>query len=237
MTSTIGSTLTTNAQLHRENTDLKRENELANQVRNKVQALQSENSHLRKLLALPDQPKIKSVAAEILYAARDIFTQKIIAGKGARQNILPGQAVVDNIGLIGQVTRVHWLSSEINLITDKGHMVPIQIARNGLRGVVFGTGQKNSMELRFLPINTDIQNGDMLVTSGIGGNYPTGLPVATVTTIERNDAFAFAKILCAPAAGTNHYKQVLILSFAHQTSTNALKAQPQNKKMKAADEN
>jgi rod shape-determining protein MreC len=228
--SNIGNTFATNAQLRRENTDLKQENELTSQIDKQAQALQAENSHLRELLALQRQPEIKSIAAEILYTARDVFTQKVVVDKGSSQGILPGQAVVDNIGLIGQVTRVHWLSSEISLITDKEQVVPVQVVRTGLRGVLFGTGQKDFLELRFLPINTDIQNGDTLVTSGVDGSYPMGLPVAIVATVERNAAYAFARILCAPAAGVNHHKQVLMLSFAQQTPANTLEAESKSKK-------
>ncbi len=230
VSSSINAAVETHAQLRRENTELKEENALTSQITQQAQALQSENSRLRELLKLQGQSPIKSTAAEILYTARDVFTQKIVVGKGSHQGILPGQAVVDNIGLIGQVNRVHWLSSEINLISDKDQVVPVQVVRTGLRGVLFGTGQKDFMELRFQPANIDIQSGDMLVTSGIDGNYPMGLPVALVRTIERNAAYAFARILCAPAAGVNHYSQVLILSFVRETPPNTLEADSKSKK-------
>jgi rod shape-determining protein MreC len=104
------------------------------------------------------------------------------------------------------------LSSEITLITDKGQAVPVEIARNGLRAIAFGHGQDNVLELAFMPVNMDVQNGDQLVTSGIDGTYPRGVPVAVVKKIERNAGDAFAKITCTPSAGMDRYRSLLIIS-------------------------
>ena len=105
-----------------------------------------------------------------------------------------GFAVVDESGVVGQVTRVFPWASEVTLVTDKEQAVPIQAVRSGLRGVTFGIGYDGTLELRFMPVNADIQNGDLLVTSGIDGTYPAGLPVRGRVQVERNAAYAFARI-------------------------------------------
>jgi rod shape-determining protein MreC len=119
--------------------------------------------------------------------------------------------VIDESGVIGQVTRTHTLSSEVTLLTDKDQAIPVQVVRNGLRAVAFGSGASGMLELRFMAANAEIQNGDRLVTSGIDGTYPAGLPVATVARIERDAAYAFARIVCQPAAGVDSGRYVLVL--------------------------
>jgi rod shape-determining protein MreC len=123
-----------------------------------------------------------------------------------------GQPVVDAAGLVGQVTRVYPWASQVTLITDKDMTVPVQVMRSGVRGVLFGVGSDGTLELRFMPFSADIQTGDKLITSGIDGTYPAGLPVATVHEVERNAAFMFARISARPAAGVNRYRQVLVLN-------------------------
>jgi rod shape-determining protein MreC len=176
------------------------------------QALAAENEQLRKLLGMRQRIPREFRAADILYAPRDPFTRRVVIDKGTQDGVQAGLAVVDRTGVVGQITRVFPWAAEVTLITDKEHAVPIQVVRSGLRGVTFGVGYDGTLELRFMPVNADIQNGDLLVTSGIDGTYPPGLPVAAVTAIERNAAYAFARITCAPAAGVNSYGQVLIVS-------------------------
>ncbi len=174
-------------------------------------SLLTENVHLRELLDARERTQIHSTLAEILYAARDPFTRKIIIDKGFQQDIRSGQPVIDHIGVIGQVTRVYPWLSEVTLITDKGQVVPVQNMRNGLRSILTGTGADGVLELKFIPLNADFKNGDQLVTSGIDGVYPPGLPVAEVTDVERNSAYLFARIRCKPLAGVNNYGQVLVV--------------------------
>ena len=176
------------------------------------QALAAENAQLRKLLEVQPRFEGGAMTAEVLYGGRDPFSRKIILDRGGQHGIKAGQVVVDDAGVIGQVTRAHSWVSEVTLVTDKDHAVPVQIARSGLRAIVFGHGRDGGLELRFMPVNADIQNGDLLVTSGIDGIYPPGLPVATVTRIERNAAEPFARISCIPAAGVERSRQVLILA-------------------------
>jgi rod shape-determining protein MreC len=206
-----GDFFSTHSALRAENERLTRQNiEDAVKVQ-QFASLQAENTHLRELLNARGQVQIKSTLAEVLYAARDPFTRKVIVDKGLQHDVVSGQPVIDNLGVMGQVTRVYPWLSEITLITDKGQIVPVQNLRNGLRAVLAGNGSDDTLELRFIPLNADFQNGDRLVTSGIDGVYPTGLPVAEITNVERNAAYLFARISCKPIAGVSNYGQVLIV--------------------------
>ncbi len=176
-------------------------------------ALRSENEHLRKLLETTPRNKSKAIMAEILSVPRDPFNLKIMLDKGFQNGIQSGQVVVDDLGVVGQITRSYPWHSEVTLITDKDHSVPVQVLRNGLRSVASGTGKYRTLELHYMANNIDIESGDVLVTSGIDGVYPSGLPVALVSKIKRNNAsHAFAQIACTPIAGVDRNKQVLILS-------------------------
>ena len=183
----------------------------------RLNALETENRHLRHLLGavntIESKTTAKAVMAEILYTPRDPFSHKITINKGTLHHISAGQVVIDNKGIIGQITQVYPLSAEVTLITDKDHSVPIQIVRNNIRTVISGTGKNNEIELRYLSVNTDIRIGDLLATSGIGGVYPRGLPVATVKEIKRHPADHFAQITGTPIAGVDRNRQVLILSL------------------------
>ena len=171
--------------------------------------------------------------AEILRIPRDPFNRKVMLDKGNQSGIQPGQVVVDDTGVVGQITRSYPWVSEVTLITDKDHSVPVQVVRNGLRSVVSGTGKDDSLELRYMAGNTDIQEGDSLVTSGIDGVYPPGLPVAVVSKIERNSTYVFARVTCTPVAGVANHRQLLILSMlppAPEVPAEAMEMKPNNKK-------
>jgi len=176
-----------------------------------MNGLKAENAHLRELLGARQRFAFPVTTAEVLYAARDPFSRKLIVDKGSQGDVRDGQAVVDDRGVVGQVTRVYPWLSEITLITDKGHLIPVQNLRNGLRAVLAGTGTDTELDLRFIPLNADFQNGDPLVTSGIDGVYPHGLPVAEVARVERNATQLFARITCTPSAGVANHTHVLIV--------------------------
>jgi rod shape-determining protein MreC len=212
----VGEFFVTQSQLQRENEQLRRQELLNTGAMQVGKSLESENQHLRQLLGLRERLPREFIAAEILYSHRDPFTRRVVIDKGFQQGVKPGQAVVDEAGVVGQVTRVFAWVSEVTLVTDKEQAVPIQSVRSGLRGVTFGIGYDGTLELRFMPVNADIQNGDLLVTSGIDGTYPPGLPVAVVSNIERNAAYAFARITCTPTAGVTSFSQVLVVSTADQ---------------------
>jgi rod shape-determining protein MreC len=150
--------------------------------------------------------------AEIAYIERDIFKRKLLVDKGSQTNVQAGQVVMDDNGVVGQITRTYPWLSEVTLVTDKDHAVPIQILRNGLRAVVFGSGNISDMALRYMPVSADIIVGDVLVTSGIDGTYPPNLPVAKVMKIERDPAYPFSRITCAPMAGVDRHRALLIVS-------------------------
>jgi len=181
-----------------------------------LQALQSENSHLRELLGAQKRIEARSQLAEVAYTARDPFSRRIVVDRGSQHEVRNGQPVIDHGGVVGQVTRVYPWISEVTLITDKDHLVPVLNVRNGLRAVLAGTGNDGALELRFVPLNADFQNGDRLVTSGIDGVYPPGLPVADVTQVDRNAAFLFARITCRPLGGVRNNAHVLIVSAGRQ---------------------
>jgi len=210
--SRIGTFFVSQSYLQRENDRLSHENFLQAGRWQSQEALLAENQHLRELLDLRERAEQSSTVAEILFVGRDPFTRKVIIDKGSSQGVEEGAAVVDDTGLIGQVTRAFAWTAEVALISDREQVVPVQVVRNGLRAAVFGIGYDGALDLRFMPVNADVENGDMLVTSGIDGVYPSGLPVAAVSNIERNVAYPFAKITCSPAAGPNRNRQVLVLS-------------------------
>ncbi|MEY4592661.1 MAG: hypothetical protein RIR18_1556 [Pseudomonadota bacterium] len=176
----------------------------------RVASLEAENARLRQLLDLQEREKGRGVVATILYAARDPFSRKIVVDRGLENDITPGLPVISEQGVIGQVTRVFPFGSEVTLVTDKNQVVPVKVLRTGQRSVVFGLGN-GQLELRYLPSNVDVVEGDMLVTSGIDGVYLGGFPVARVERIERETAYAFARIICTPVTGAESHGEVVIL--------------------------
>ena len=208
----VASFFSSQVQLQRDNDALREKQLQSAKDLITLEALAAENAQLRRLVEARERLPRKSTLAEILYAGRDPFSRKVIIDKGAKDGIQPGLPVVDDVGVIGQVTRVYPLLAEVTLITDKDHAIPVQVVRNGLRAVAYGAGDGATLDLRFMAANADILNGDVLVTSGIDGTYPPGIPVAKVARVERDAAYAFAKIACVPAAGTDQHTQVLVLA-------------------------
>lgn len=174
------------------------------------QHIAAENERLRKLLDVRERQKVSGQVAQILYTARDPYARRVVVDKGQQDRVVAGQPVVDDVGIVGQVTRVFPFVAEITLITDKEQAVPVQVVRTGLRSVVFGLGN-GELELRFMPLNADIQNGDLLVTSGLDGIFPAGFPVAKVVHIASDTTYAFAQIRCVPVAGVEHFSEVMVL--------------------------
>jgi rod shape-determining protein MreC len=207
----IGDYFSALSSLQKENLRLQQE-QLANaQTLQQVRQLSAENAQLRKLLDANERLPVKSIMSEILYDARDAFTRKVILDRGSRHGVAPGQPVIDDIGVVGQVTRVFPFTAEVTLLTDKDQAIPVQVVRSGLRSIAYGQGHSGSLDLRFMPANADIKNGDMLVTSGIDGVYPAGLSVAKVTQVESKSSDAFARIVCQPLAGIDRNRQLLVL--------------------------
>ena len=207
----VGDYFSSLSSLKQQNQKMRLEQAHTAQRLQQAEYLLAENTQLRKLLGTSERLPIKTVLAEILYDARDAFTRKIVLDRGSQQGVAPGQPVIDDIGIVGQVTRVFPFSSEVTLLTDRDQAIPVQVVRSGLRSVAYGGGQSGLLDLRFMASNADIQVGDVLVTSGIDGIYPPGLAVAKVARIESKSADAFAHILCLPTAGVNRNRQLLIL--------------------------
>jgi rod shape-determining protein MreC len=175
-----------------------------------VEQLNLENTRLRELLALRERTSTPSQAAQVLYDTADPYTRRVIIDKGLAHDIQFGSPVIDAGGVLGQVTRVFPLSSEVTLVTDRDHTVPVLNTRTGARSVVYG--DVNTLELRFMAGNADVQEGDVLTTSGVDGVYPAGLPVARVARVERRAESAFARIHCEPLATVSAALHVLVLN-------------------------
>ena len=206
----LGGYLVRQSALLRENEELRRlQLGTANQLL-RQQHLEDENLRLRALLDMRARLPVDGRVVEILYAARDPFSRRVIIDKGSQHGISPGQAVVDEIGIVGQVVRVFPLTAEVLLLTDKEQAIPVAVQRNGLRAVLAGAGA-GTMELRFLAANAEVQVGDVLVTSGLDGVYLPGLPVARVANIDRDSSFSFARITCTPLAGVERHGLALVL--------------------------
>ena len=180
-----------------------------------VEQLLLENSRLRKVLGLREQLSASVMAAEVLYDAADPYTRKIIIDKGMLQNVEVGSPVLDESGVLGQITRVHPLVSEVTLLIDRELAIPVLNVRTGARSVAFGdpanAASGNGLELRFMGSNSDVQVGDLLTTSGVDGVYPPGLPVAKISKIERRAESTFAKIYCTPQALVAGARHVMVV--------------------------
>jgi rod shape-determining protein MreC len=208
----LGGYFTTQAQLREENERLKAKALGYSQDAQRYQAAEAEAAQLRRLVGAAERVEVRAAPAEVLYAGRDPYAHKIFIDRGAQQGVRAGSPVADENGVVGQVTRVHPLVSEVTLLTDQDQAIPVQVVRNGLRAVAFGGGTSGMLELRFMAANAEIQNGDRLVTSGIDGTYPPGLPVALVERIERDAEHSFARVVCKPAAGVDRGRFVLVLT-------------------------
>jgi rod shape-determining protein MreC len=147
----------------------------------------------------------------VLYDARDPSSRRVVVDRGSTDGITAGLPVIDDTGVVGQVTRIFPFMAEVTLLTDKSQVIPVENLRSGLRGVASGGGEGGLLYLKFLAANADIKVGDTLVTSGIDGTYPAGLPVARVTTIEHSAAYSFAQILCTPVGGVDRNRYLLVL--------------------------
>jgi rod shape-determining protein MreC len=222
----IGDYFSTQTRLIADNAELRSKALAYSRDAQRYQAAHAEAEELRRAIGATDRLDVRAVPAEVIYAGRDPYAQKLFIDRGATHGVRPGSPVADEAGVVGQVTRVHPLLSEVTLLTNPDQAIPVQVVRNGLRAVAFGGGASGMVELRFLSANAEIQNGDRLVTSGIDGTYPAGLPVASVVRIERDAEHTFAHVVCKPAAGVDRGRYVLILSNELLTAPRPGEAQP-----------
>ncbi len=173
--------------------------------------LERDNASLRALLDLRPAIATRSLAAEVLYEAADLFSRKWIIGRGSNHGVVLGSPVLNPAGVLGQVTRVYGQISEVTLLTDKEAAVPVLNVRTGQRAAAFGGAGGGLMELRFTSANADVRVGDTLSTSGLDGVYPAGLPVATVRSLDRRAETGFARVTLTPAAAPDGVRFVLVL--------------------------
>jgi len=172
--------------------------------------LARENRELRALLALAPRYGARQVRAAMLYKGHDWFAQRLLLDRGAAAGLRSGLPVVDADGLVGQIQRVYPGSSEVTLVSSPGQLTPVQIERTAQRGLAAGSGQ-GGLELRYMPSHTDVRVGDRLLTSGIDGVYPSGIPVARVTRVSRSESSPYLRVECLPLAGLERARGVLVL--------------------------
>ena len=179
-----------------------------------VEQLSIENTRLRELLALRVRLGSPGQAAQVIYDAADPYTRKVVIDQGANNGVALGSPVLDESGVLGQVTRVYPLVSEVTLVTDRDQAIPVLNTRTGARGLAFGdpASRGGGLELRFMAANADVLPGDLLTTSGVDGVYPAGLPVARVAKVERQGNTAFAQISCQALAQVSGVEHVLVLA-------------------------
>lgn len=172
--------------------------------------LARENQELRSLFALASRHGTQQVQAAMLYKGHDWFAQRLMIDRGSAAGLRGGLPVIDAAGLVGQIQRVYPGSSEVILVSSPGHLTPVQIERTAQRGLAAGSGQ-GGLELRYMPSHADVRVGDRLLTSGIDGVYPPGIPVARVTRVSRSQSSPYLRIECLPLAGLDRTRSVLVL--------------------------
>ncbi len=187
--------------------------ELTRQVQRaaQIEHLGQENRELRTLLGMRERLTVQASGAEALYDSADSYTRKLVIDRGEAQGIKPGSPVMDGYGVLGQVTRVYPLVSEVTLLTDRDQAIPVLNTRTGQRSVAYGQPRQELLELRFVAASADMEVGDLLTTSGIDGIYPPGLPVAHVDSITHQGDGGFARVLCKPMARPEHSLHLLVL--------------------------
>jgi rod shape-determining protein MreC len=213
----VGEYFASQERLLRENQLLKAKVLEQSAAAQEARLLKAEQAHLLAMTTGKSRYVENGTIAEVLYNARNPFMRKIVVDKGLTHSIAPGMPVIDGSGVVGQVTNVGTFSSEVTLVTEKDQSVPVMLVRNGLRAVAVGSGKDGSIDIPFMPVSADVQNGDMFVTSGIDGTYPPGLVVAEVTSVQKNAAYVFAKISAKPAAGVDNHRYVMVLPLPAST--------------------
>lgn len=199
------------ARLLEDNERLQQENLVLKGRSQQMASLQAENARLRALLNSSALVRDDVLVAELIGVSPDPERLQLVLNKGERDGVYVGQPLVDADGLMGQVVEVSPGSSRALLITDVTHSVPVQVNRNGVRGIVEGSGRLGFLEVRHVSATTDIEPGDLLVTSGLGGRFPEGYPVAEVTEVQRDAGESFARVLAVPKAALDRTRRVLLV--------------------------
>lgn len=203
--------IATRRQLVEENQKLKSNELIFKEQAMQLEMLKQENERLRALLASPVRKDAKKMVAEIISVNTDPYSHQVVINRGANDGIFEGQAVIDDKGIVGQVLHVGTISSRVLLITDVTQSVPVRIKRNGVRLLANGTGNIDRLSHNFVPHSTDIAEGDLLVTSGLGGKFPEGYPVAEVKVVRTDESRPFAQIQSSPVADIDRLRYLLLL--------------------------
>ena len=221
--------IVTRRQLIEENQQFKSNELLHKEQLIQLSILKQENDRLRSLLRSPVRADAKKMVAEILSVDSDPYSHQVVINKGANDGVHEGQAVIVGQGIVGQVLHVGTITSRVLLITDVTHAVPVRISRNGIRLVASGTGTIDRLTHNHVPHSTDIKIGDLLVTSGLGGKYPEGYPVARVTAVKQDESRPFTLVQSEPIAQINRLRYLLLLWPEQKTSIFSSKPNPKNK--------
>jgi rod shape-determining protein MreC len=206
-----GEHLATRDTLLEENDHLRRERLLLDARLGRLVDLEAENRRLREMLDSSSRIGERVVVAEVMAVELDPSSHKLLLNRGTRDGVAKGQPLIDASGVMGQVVHAGPLSCTALLITDPNHALPVQLPRNGLRSIAIGRGISNSLELAHVPNNADIQVGDVVVTSGLGGRFPSGYPVGRVTQVRFNTGRPFAEVTVEPAARLERNREVLLV--------------------------
>lgn len=207
----ISESLAFRSTLLEDNERMRREQQLILARLGKFEELEAENRRLRKLLGSSVKVGERVLVAEVVSVEMDPFSRQIWLNKGSRNGVFMGQPIIDANGVMGQVIHVGPLSCVALLITDPSHALPVQLNRNGLRSVAVGTGVSSALELSHLPNNADVEEGDLVVTSGLGGRFPSGYPVGRVSHVEKDSGQPFAGVLVEPLAQLERNREVLLV--------------------------
>lgn len=213
-------------QLQLENSRLNVERLLTRARLQRYSALEAENSRLRAMLEARVHVRDQVRIAEIMSASSNPFRHVLIVDKGTRDGVYEGQTLVDANGVVGQIIIAGILSSQSILISDPDHALPVEVNRNGLRTIAVGTGDYEQLDLPFLPNNADIRQGDLLVTSGLGGAFPAGYPVAVIDSVTRIPQEPFAIVTAKPAAALNQIREVMLIWSSTDAATDAIADEP-----------
>lgn len=207
----VTSSMEMSSNLQTDNESLRQENLLLHSRLEKLHSLEADNRRLKRLLGQSEQIAEHVLLAELVEVSLEPYTQKISLNKGSSDDVYVGQPVINGDGVIGQVVHTSQFQSTVTLLTDPGSAIPVMVMRNGLRGVLFGTGVRNKLAMPYLTADADIRVGDVLISSGMGGRFPTGYPVATVTEVRQDPSDEFLTINTLPVTQLDHGREVLLI--------------------------
>jgi rod shape-determining protein MreC len=225
--------LITRQQLMTENDQLREQQLFFHEQTMELDIVRQENERLRLLLASPVRGETKKVFAEILSVDSDPYSLQVVINRGANDGVVEGQPVIDEKGVVGQILHVGASSSRVLLISDISHAVPVRVQRNGLRLIASGSGRVDRLVHNFVTKSDDVKEGDLLVTSGLGGKYPEGYPVSRVTSVRADESREFARIYSRPVAEIDRLRYMLLLSINSQSKPKLSPAQKDTSKKKS----